>query len=166
VIRAATLAGLACLVAAAASAPASEARSEPQASGGGGADLAGAVPARPDPAVDYMLQCQGCHRADGSGSPGAVPDLRGSLARFPAVAGGREYLVRVPGAALSPLSDQRLAALLDWMLREFGPAEAAAGLAPYRAEEVARWRAQPYLEVQAVRLELLRRIEARAVPES
>lgn len=119
-----------------------------------------------DPHVDYMLQCQGCHRADGSGSPGAVPDLRGSLALFPAVAGGREYLVRVPGAAQSPLSDQRLAALLDWMLREFGPAEAAAGVGPYRAEEVARWRAEPYLEVQAVRQELLRRIEARSVPES
>ena len=43
-----------------------------------------------DPRVDYMLQCQGCHRADGSGSPGAVPDLRGSLARFLTVPGGRE----------------------------------------------------------------------------
>lgn len=113
-----------------------------------------------DPRVDYMLQCQGCHLADGSGSAGAVPDLRGSLGRFLAVPGGREYLVRVPGAAQSPLSDERLAALLDWMVREFGPAEAAAGLTPYRAEEVARWRAQPYAEVQTVRRELIRRIEA------
>jgi mono/diheme cytochrome c family protein len=115
-----------------------------------------------DPRVDYMLQCQGCHLADGSGSPGAVPDLRGSLGRFLAVPGGREYLVRVPGAAQSPLSDARLAALLDWMVREFGPAEAAAGLEPYRAEEVARWRAQPYAEVQTVRRELVGRIEAAA----
>ena len=121
--------------------------------------LAAASARGADPRVDYMLQCQGCHLADGSGSPGAVPDLRGSLARFPGVPGGREYLVRVPGAAQSPLSDARLAALLDWMLREFGPAEAAAGLEPYRAEEVARWRAQPYAEVQTVRRELLRRIE-------
>ena len=117
-----------------------------------------------DPRIDYMLQCQGCHRPDGSGSPGAVPDLRGSLGRFLAVPGGREYLVRVPGAAQSPLSDQRLAALLDWMIREFGPAEAAADLEPYRVEEVGRWRADPYLEVQTVRLELLRRIEAESAP--
>jgi hypothetical protein len=117
-----------------------------------------------DPRVDYMLQCQGCHLADGSGSPGAVPDLRGSLARFLAVPGGREYLVRVPGAAQSVLSDQRLAAVLDWMIREFGPAEAAADLAPYRAEEIARWRADPYLEVQTVRRELLSRIDAAAAP--
>ena len=117
-----------------------------------------------DPRVDYMLQCQGCHLADGSGSPGAVPDLRGSLGRFLAVPGGREYLVRVPGAAQSPLSDQRLAALLDWMVREFGLAEAAAELEPYRAEEVARWRAEPYLDVQAVRRELISRIEASSTP--
>jgi mono/diheme cytochrome c family protein len=113
-----------------------------------------------DPRVDYMLQCQGCHLADGSGAPGAVPDLRGSLALFSTLPGGREYLVRVPGAAQSPLSDARLAALLDWMLREFGPAEVAAGLAPYRVEEVARWRAQPYAEVQSVRRELVSQIEA------
>ena len=117
-----------------------------------------------DPRVDYMLQCQGCHLGDGSGAPGAVPDLRGSLGRFLSVPGGREYLVRVPGAAQSPLSDQRLAAVLDWMIREFGPAEAAANLEPYRAEDVARWREDPYAEVQTVRRELLRRIEAGAAP--
>ena len=125
--------------------------------------LHGAAGARAaDPRVDYMLQCQGCHLADGSGSPGAVPDLRGTLGRLLSVPGGREYLVRVPGAAQAPLSDARLAALLDWMVREFGPAADAAAQEPYRAEEVARWRAQPYLEVQAVRRELLGRIEAGA----
>jgi hypothetical protein len=128
--------------------------------------LLAAAAAAQDPRIDYMLQCQGCHLADGSGSPGAVPDLRGSLARFLSVPGGREYLVRVPGAAQSPLSDRRLAAVLDWMIREFGPAEAAAAAQPYRAEEVARWRADPYLEVQAVRQELIRRIEAASAPGS
>ncbi len=128
--------------------------------------LLAAAAAAQDPRVDYMLQCQGCHRADGAGSPDAVPDLRGSLARFLSVPGGREYLVRVPGAAQAPLSDERLAAVLDWMLREFGPAEAAAGLEPYRADEVASWRAQPYLEVESVRRELIRRIEAASAPGS
>ena len=155
-IRTALMAALACLLAA------SEARSEPQASEGGGAGSAGAVPAR----LDYMLQCQGCHLADGSGSPGAVPDLRGSLARIASIPGGREYLVRVPGAAQSPLSDQRLAAVLDWMIREFGPAEAAAAAEPYRAEEVARWRARPYLEVESVRRALLSRDGSAAAPHA
>jgi hypothetical protein len=155
VIRTAAWLALACLLAA------SQARSEPQASEGGGAGPAGAAAAR----LDYMLQCQGCHLADGSGSPGAVPDLRNSLPRFASVPGGREYLVRVPGAAQSPLSDQRLAAVLDWMIREFGAAEAAAA-EPYRAEEVARWRAQPYSEVQAVRRALLSRSGSAAAPHA
>jgi hypothetical protein len=114
----------------------------------------GAAPAQ-DPRVDYMLQCQGCHLADGSGSPGAVPDLRATLPELAAAAGAREYLVRVPGVAQAALPDARLAALLDWLLREFAPAQAA-GFAPYRAEEVARWRAHPYAEVEPVRRELLR----------
>ena len=139
-IRAAALAALACLLAAAASAQ--------------------------DPAVDYMLQCQGCHRADGSGSPGAVPDLRASLAPLLAAPGGREYLVRVPGAAQSPLSDTRLAAVLDWMIREFAPAAAAAEHAGYRSEEVARWRSQPYSEVQSLRRDLLSGTRAGAAPHA
>ena len=126
--------------------------------------LVAAAAGAQDPKVDYMLQCQGCHLADGSGSPGAVPDLRGSLARFAQVPGGREYLVRVPGAAQSSLSDQRLAAVLDWMIREFGPAEAAAAAEPYRAEEVARWRIAPYLEVQSVRRDLISRMGSAAAP--
>ena len=106
-----------------------------------------------------MLQCQGCHAPDGSGAPGAVPDLRGNLARLALVPGGREYLIRVPGSAQSPLSDAALAALLDWMVREFGPADAAREVAAFSAEEVARHRRPPLLEVQKVRRELLRRIE-------
>lgn len=122
-----------------------------------------AFPARAqDPQVDYMLQCQGCHRADGSGSAGAVPDLRGSLRRFLAVPGGREYLVRVPGAAQAPLADARLAALLDWMIREFDPPGPGERLDPYAADEVARLRARPYAAVEPVRRDLLRRIDAAA----
>jgi hypothetical protein len=116
--------------------------------------LAAATAHAGDPRVDYMLQCQGCHLADGSGSPGAVPDLRATLPALIGAAGAREYLVRVPGVAQAALPDARLAALLDWLVREFAPAQAA-GFAPYRAEEVARWRAHPYAEVEPVRRELL-----------
>jgi hypothetical protein len=105
-----------------------------------------------------MLQCQGCHGADGSGAPGIVPDLRRQVGRFLQVPGGREYLVRVPGSARSPLGDAPLAEVLNWMLRRFGPADVLAGFVPYSAEEVARLRRTPLLEVQSVRRELLRRL--------
>jgi hypothetical protein len=117
--------------------------------------LAGSAQAQ-DPRVDYMLQCQGCHLADGSGKPGAVPDLRASLPLLLGAAGGREFLVRVPGVAQARLADERLAALLDWLVGEYGGARAAAAAA-YAPDEVGRLRAQPFADVAAARVELLRR---------
>ena len=72
--------------------------------------LAAAPAAAESPRILYLLHCQGCHLADGSGKPGAVPPLAAALGRFPGVDGGRAYLVQVPGSAHSPLSDAELAA--------------------------------------------------------
>jgi hypothetical protein len=112
------------------------------------------------PGVDYMLQCQGCHLADGSGSPGSVPSLRGSVGRFLTVPGGRAYLVRVPGSSQSALDDGALAAVLNWMIRSFGPEEVARDFEPYSGEEVGHLRRPPLTDVAATREELVRRIEA------
>jgi hypothetical protein len=125
------------------------------------AALLAAGPASADPARTlYMLHCQGCHLADGSGSPGEVPSLAGSLGRFLDAPGGRAFLVQVPGAATSALSDAELALVLNWMVRAFGPADAAERLAPYDAAEVARLRASPLADVASVRAELVRWIAA------
>ena len=126
--------------------------------GSGGAGAA-------DPQVDYMLECQGCHLSDGSGAPGRVPDLRDSVGRFLTVPGGREYLVRVPGAAQSPLGDAELAEVLNWMIRRFGPAEVAAAFEPYAAPEVARLRKAPLPEVDSVRGNLVQLMRAPAQAE-
>jgi hypothetical protein len=115
-----------------------------------------------DPAVAYMLECQGCHGAQGTGTPGAVPALADRVALFLLVPGGREYLIRVPGSAQSALDDAELARLLDWIVRRFGPAEAAARATSFSAEEVARERARPLVDVGPARRKLLRRIEAAA----
>lgn len=90
------------------------------------------------PRFDYLLNCAGCHRADATGSPEA-PALT-TIAPFLATPEGRAYLVRVPGVAQAPLSDERVAALLNWALAEFGGAE---GFAPYSAAEVATLRSDP-----------------------
>ena len=124
------------------------------------AGLAAAPSSGESPRVLYMLHCQGCHLADGTGKPGEVPSLAGSVGRFLAVAGGRAYLVQVPVSAHSPLDDGQLAAVLNWMVAAFGPAEAAAGLVPYDAAEVARYRADPLVDVAGARAELLRRLAA------
>jgi mono/diheme cytochrome c family protein len=116
------------------------------------------------PQVDYMLQCQGCHRADGGGTPGAVPPLRGLVGRFLEVPGGREYLVRVPGSAQSPLDDAELAAVLNWLIERFGPVDPASGFAPYTAEEIARVRTPPLTDVERVRRELVGRMDPPPAP--
>jgi hypothetical protein len=113
-----------------------------------------AGPAPAGPRLDYVLHCQGCHRADGSGTPDAVPRLRGRMARFLWAPGGRAYLVGVPGAAQSPLDDARLATLLNWMLAEFDATGVPPGFAPYTAAEVGRLRV-PLADVETARAALL-----------
>lgn len=115
------------------------------------AAAAGVASASPE--LDYLLHCQGCHLPDGRGKPGAVPSLVDSIGRFAALPGGRAFLVRVPGSAQSPLDDASLAALLNWMVRRFGPVPAE--FQPFGAAEVARVRRPPLTEVAATRRALL-----------
>ena len=114
-----------------------------------------------DARIDFMLECRGCHLSDGTGSPGSVPNLRDSMAKFLTVPGGREFLVRVPGSAQSPLSDDALASVLNWMLQEFGPKEIASSAKPYTGAEVAVLRASPLVDVEATRSALIDRLEDR-----
>ncbi len=108
---------------------------------------------------DYMLNCQGCHLPDGSGNPQRqVPAFPGELGKFLSVPGGREYLVQVPGSALSGLSDERLAGVLNWMLETFSAAQLPSNFQPYSGAEISPWRHQSPVNVEQVRQQLLERI--------
>ncbi len=107
------------------------------------------------PDVDFMLECQGCHRPGGVGWPGMVPRLDGQVSKFLHSAEGRAYLIRVPGVAQSALSDERLAAVLTWVVRTFDPVHLPAGFTAYSAAEVGRWRREIVRNVSAVRLRIL-----------
>lgn len=115
---------------------------------------------RADPALDYVLNCQGCHLPDGRGAPGRVPPLKDHVARFLALPEGRAFLIQVPGVARSALPDDRIAALMNWLVTRFDPEHLPANFRPYTAEEVAALRAHPRAEVSAWRAELLDRIAA------
>src|SRR5271167_1511505 len=95
------------------------------------------------PAVNFQLHCMGCHLADGSGESGRVPSIRRSLVLFSATPAGRDYVVRVPGVAQSPLSDEETAALLNWMARNLSDVPLPPGFADYTASEIKSLRAQP-----------------------
>jgi len=107
-----------------------------------------------EPAVNYMLQCMGCHTADGSGEPGRVPSLRDTVLPFARLPAGRRYIVQVPGAAQSTLSDAELAALINWMIVELGHGTPQA-FAPFTAAEVAQYRRTPLTDVRSERERLL-----------
>ena len=111
------------------------------------------------PALDYTLNCQGCHRADGAATQGSVPALAGSVGKFLRVPGGREYLVRVPGVAQAPLDDAATAAVLNWMLKRFDAEHLPADFVPYSAAELGTLRRSPLIDVLTVRRRLLEALE-------
>ena len=106
------------------------------------------------PIVNYQLRCMGCHLADGSGQTGRVPSIRRSLVLFSASPEGRDYVVRVPGVAQSPLSDADTASLLNWMAKNLSDLEAPPGFADYSAAEVHALRGRPLVQVSAIRARL------------
>jgi len=116
--------------------------------------LAGAAPAdaaTPPVDEDYTLHCSACHGADGAGVPDRVPSLH-AVGAIVARPGGRDYLMRVPGAAQSPLSDARLARLLEWVVLRFGGAEVEP---PLTAEEVGVARRSPLRDPARVRARVM-----------
>lgn len=109
--------------------------------------------------ADYVLQCAGCHRVDGRGStPHGIPDFRQSVGAFVHLPEGRQYLIRVPGAAHSQLSNAALASVLNWVLTEFSAAQLPADFSPYSESEVAAARPNRYGDVVPVRSALAKRL--------
>jgi len=97
---------------------------------------------RADPQADFLLHCAGCHLADARGVPPSIPSLRESLGKIVATAEGRNYIVRVPGATQTPLTDADLAAVMNWVLRTYNKDTLPADFKPLSADEVARARKQ------------------------
>jgi hypothetical protein len=113
----------------------------------------------------WTLNCQGCHRPDGTGSAGTTPSLAGTVGRFLSVPGGREYLGRVPGVATSPLSNADLSELMNWMLWRFDKEHLPANFQPFTAEELGRLRSTPLrLEASRMRADLLEKADESATP--
>jgi cytochrome c553 len=108
----------------------------------------------------WTLNCQGCHRSDGTGSEGGAPSLAGTVSKFLHAARGRDYLGQVPGVANSALPDADLAEVMNWMLWRFDRAHIPANFQPYRGEEVGRLRAAPlHLEASQLREKLLQQAD-------
>lgn len=121
--------------------------------------LASNAPA--DPGTDYLLHCRGCHLADGTGTPPGIPALRDRVGYYLQVPGGRDYLTQVPGASNAPLSDERLAGLLNWVIGEFAGNSEPSDWMPFSATEVGQGRGADPSDIDAWRRALWQEIDIR-----
>lgn len=71
------------------------------------------------PRTNYLLYCSGCHLVNGEGKHPNVPTLHDELGRMMEVSAMREYLVRIPGAAQAPVTDQELTDVINWVLEQW-----------------------------------------------
>lgn len=115
--------------------------------------LVGPTTASADPRIDYLLYCGGCHLENGSGDPPEVPDLRADVDRLVLAPGGRAYLAQVPGSAQAPFTDEKLAGVLNYIVREFNPE--LTDFDEFTSEEIAGYRGGYLLDPLSRREEIL-----------
>jgi len=115
------------------------------------------------PAVNFELHCMGCHLADGSGQPGRIPSVRRSLRVFSQTPRGRDFVIRVPGVAQSPLSDEDTAQLLNWMAGNLNDRGGPSTFKAYSAAEVHQARNRPLTQVRVKRARLLKELGSPAL---
>ena len=111
-------------------------------------------------AQNYMLYCMGCHGPRAEGVPGKVPPLAHALVLYMRIPAGRNYVLRVPGAANSVLSDAELAAVLNWLAQTFDANELSTAVPLFSPSEVTGSRHTPLPSVLAARSEVIRALAA------
>lgn len=108
----------------------------------------------------YILNCMGCHGAQGQGVKGASPSLIG-IGNFLKIPGGRAYLIKAPDVRQSALTDAQVAAVMNWVLEGFARKSLPSHFAPYTAPEVHGYRAAPLPEFARTRKRLLKEIASK-----
>jgi mono/diheme cytochrome c family protein len=88
----------------------------------------------------YLESCGGCHGIQGHSAAGLVPSLRDQAGFFLCTPAGRQYIVQLPDVAFADVSDEELAALLNFVVFELGGPSSPKGAKPYTAEEVRQLR--------------------------
>lgn len=128
---------------------------------------AGATPPSDDDAVayrNYTLNCMGCHGPAGERVPGKIPPLQGALGMFVHTPAGRQFIIKVPGASNSALSDEELAQVTNLLLKRYSAQTLPADFKPYTAAEIAGYRRPAYQDVVRVRREVIGELHKQGVP--
>ncbi|CAD6560871.1 MULTISPECIES: cytochrome c [Paraburkholderia] len=106
----------------------------------------------------WTLNCMGCHTGDAHAIPGKVPPLSNELGHFVRLPEGREFVMRVPGASNSSLSDAELANVLNWLIDTKNADTRPADFRPYTAQEIAARRRPALTDVAKHRAALVERM--------
>lgn len=108
----------------------------------------------------YLLQCSGCHGADGSGDPRVdVPPFPGFIGAFLLDPEGRRYVTNVGGVMSAGLNDHDTARVLNWVLESFaGTSMPAGGLKKFDAAEVRMLRDTRPADAVALRRQIAARL--------
>jgi len=94
--------------------------------------------------VAYLTSCGGCHGIEGTSAPGAVPTLRGLTGSFLCTRQGRDFIIRLPDVALTPISDRMLTEVMNFVVFDLGaPVAGGSKARPYTVAEVSRLRHHP-----------------------
>ncbi len=110
--------------------------------------------------VNYMLQCQGCHKANGEGDGVGVPSMSEHGLAMLSIEQGRRFFISVPGSSLSPLSDQGLADALNYIAIELlHSAKRDQTFQQFDTSEVARHRGYKMKDVAGEREHIVKQIE-------
>lgn len=105
--------------------------------------------------TDYLLHCSGCHGQDGVGNPGkGIPRFEGQIGYFLQLAEGRELLMQVPGLLSSGLSDDRAAAVTNYLVRQFAGPSMPPQFEAYTSDEAKRLRLSRPADITAKRYKL------------
>jgi hypothetical protein len=114
---------------------------------------------------DYVLHCSGCHFLHGEGSElGGIPRVRDQIGYFLTLPEGRAFLMQVPGLLAAGLSDERAAAVINWMVGYFSGPSLPDGFAPYTAEEARRYRLEKPADIIGTRNRIAARLTASGYP--
>lgn len=88
-------------------------------------------------ATNYALHCMGCHSATGAGSEkGGIPDFRNRIGVFANSDAGRTYLLHVPGVISAGLTDEEIAAVMNFIMSKFAGPSQPADYRPFSGAEV------------------------------
>jgi cytochrome c553 len=112
---------------------------------------------------NWVLNCMGCHTQGAVGVAGKIPPLANSLGYFEHLPQGREYVIRVPGASNSALSDQELADVLNWLLVTLNSSALPKDFKPYTAQEITAHRRPALTNVARERSTLVRALRQRGI---